>query len=309
MKSSIPEYYVDDAEKLINICSTITKDDPFLGRKDIFFRGVSNFAFKLVPSIAREGNERMLQFEDEAIREALKQFPETILGTTKAAIADVVKECRLRYKPIAPEGIDRAINDAEIEKEVLKNHSLRFSTKNIYTDPVTLFDLAILQHYGFPTRLLDITTELSVATFFACHDCFVNTTTNGLIYVFDQSLTKTLRRIDITNIYRDYVAETSPFAFRLNQPFFRDECQYGDFIFVPDNRSAAENTRHTLMELEEKGLVKAKVIVDGSAKLKILNQFNACKHSTVNFKTIYADAVEACFKSVAQAFRVGETLW
>ena len=307
MKSSIPEYYVDDAEKLINICSTITKDDPFLGRKDIFFRGVSNFAFKLVPSIAREGNERILQFEDEAIREALKQFPETILGTDKAAIADTITECLNRSKTL--HGPALFSEKAAIEEEILQNHSLRFSTKIVESDPVTLFDLAILQHYGFPTRLLDITTELAVATFFACQDCYEQSTTNGLVYVFDKSLTSSLKRINSTQPYRNFVREPSPFAFSLTSPFFRDECQAGDFIFVPDSQQATTITRHILVELEEKGLVVAKIVIEGSAKREILRELNVYPHSTVNFRTIYADGVETCFKAVAQAFRVGEKIW
>ena len=307
MKSSIPEYYVDDAEKLINICSTITKDDPFLGRKDIFFRGVSNFAFKLVPSIAREGNERILQFEDEAIREALKQFPETILGTDKAAIADTITECLSRSKTL--HGPALFSEKAAIEEEILQNHSLRFSTKIVESDPVTLFDLAILQHYGFPTRLLDITTELAVATFFACQDCYEQSTTHGLVYVFNPSLMSSLKYIDSTQHYHDFVAETSPFAVRLNSPFFRAECQCGDFIFVPDSQQATTITRHILVELEEKGLVVAKIVIEGSAKREILRELNVYPHSTVNFRTIYADGVETCFKAVAQAFRVGEKIW
>lgn len=309
MKSSIPEYYVDDAEKLVHIYEKITKEDPFLGSKNTFLRGVSNTSYKLIPSIARPGNERILQYEDEAIREALKQFPETIIGTDKAAIADTITECLSRniiktpYRPAPISG------NGVIEEEILRNHSLRFSTKIVESDPVTLFDLAILQHYGFPTRLLDITTELAVATFFACQDCYEQSTTNGLVYVFDKSLTSSLKRINSTQPYRNFVREPSPFAFSLTSPFFRDECQAGDFIFVPDSQQATTITRHILVELEEKGLVVAKIVIEGSAKREILRELNVYPHSTVNFRTIYADGVETCFKAVAQAFRVGEKIW
>ncbi len=311
MKSPIPEYYVDDVEKLVNVYSAITSDDSFLGRKDFFLRGVSNSSFKLVPSIARPGNERILQYEAMAIHEALKQFPETILGTDKAAIEDTITEYRRRHNIQTPEMLDREIEDTEIEKYILENHSLRFSTKNIETDPVTLYDLAILQHYGFPTRLLDITTELTVAAFFACQDCYEQSSTDGLVYVFKPSLTSSLKHIDSTQHYHNFVTESSPFAFRLNSPFFRDECQYGDFIFVPDNQSNTENEnrKHSLTPCEESDLVSAKIIIGSSAKRKILMEFNFCPHSTVNFKTIYADGVENCFKAVAQAFRVGEKIW
>lgn len=308
-KPSIIEYYADDADKLIHIYEAIAKEDPFLGSKNTFLRGVSDTSYKLIPSIARPGNERILQYEDEAIREALKQFPETILGTDKAAIADTITECLNQNKSKTPHGLAWVSENAAIEEEILRNHSLRFSTKIVESEPVTLFDLAILQHYGFPTRLLDITTDLSVATFFACQDCYEKSSTNGLVYVFDKSLTSSLKRINSTQSYHDFIREPSPFAFRLTCPFFRDECQSGDFIFVPDNQSATTTDRHTLVELEEKGLVAAKIVVDGAAKRKIMREFNACPHAAANFKTIYADGVETCFKAVAQAFRVGEKIW
>ncbi len=40
-----------------------------------------------------------------------------------------------------------------------------------------------MQHYGIPTRLLDITTNLIVALYFACQDC--NPKENAVIYRFD----------------------------------------------------------------------------------------------------------------------------
>ena len=40
-----------------------------------------------------------------------------------------------------------------------------------------------MQHYGIPTRLLDITTNLIVALYFACQEC--NEKENAVIYTFD----------------------------------------------------------------------------------------------------------------------------
>lgn len=306
MKQQILEYYADDAKQLINTYTAIVKKDPFLGPRNIFLRGVSDTSYKIIPSIARPGNERILQYEDEAIREALKQFPETILGTDQTAITDTVSEYRRQYKI---QTLNDPIKNAKINEEILHNHTLRFSTNIMQSGDVTLFDLAILQHYGFPTRLLDITTDLAVATFFACQDCYKDLTTNGLVYVFTQNLTNSLKHVGSSEYYSDFVKMKSPFAFQLKQPFFRSECQFGDFIFVPDNKSAGKANQHTLIELEETKLVTAKIIIDGSAKREILRELNACNHTTANFKTIYADGVEKCFQFVAQAFRVGETIW
>ena len=309
MNPQIDEYYVDNVDSLIEVYKTVTKVDPFLGDETVFLRGVCDSSFKLVPSIARPGNERILQYEDEAIREALKQFPETILGTDKSAIADTITGYCLRHNIPKPNDINQVGVSAGIEEEILRNHSLRFSTNTIGIDNIALADLAILQHYGFPTRLLDITTELKVATFFACQDCYENSAKNGLIYVFNPSLTSSLKQIDSTQSYHEFISEQTPFAFRLKQPFFRYECQCGDFIFVPDDHPATGIGKHTLAPLNESHMVIAKIIIDASAKRSILKEFNASPYSSVNYKTIYADGVEGCFRAVAQAFRAGEKLW
>lgn len=309
MNSPIDEYYVDNADSLIEVYKTVTKEDPFLGLKDVFLRGVPDSSFKLVPSIDRPGNERILQYEDEAIREALKQFPETILGTDKSAIADTITEYCNRHNIKKSNDLNQVGERAEIEEEILRNHALRFSTNIIGRGDIALGDIAILQHYGFPTRLLDITTDLKVAVFFACQDCYDNSVKNGLIYVFESSLTCSLKQIDSTQPYHEFINEQSPFAFRLKRPFFRDECQCGDFIFVPDKHPATSMGKHTLVPLNESDLVIAKIIVDASAKRSILKEFSANPCSSGNYKTIYADGVEGCFRAVAQAFRAGEKLW
>ena len=309
MNPPIEEYYIDNVDSLIEVYKTVAKEDPFLGDKNVFLRGVCDSSFKLVPSIARPGNERILQYEDEAIREALKQFPETIIGTNKSAIADTITEYRKRNNTQKNNDLNQVCESAVIEEEILRNHALRFSTNVSGQGNITLADLAILQHYGFPTRLLDITTELKVAVFFACQDCYDNSVKNGLVYVFNSSLTSSLKQIDSTQPYNGIISAKSPFAIRLKRPFFRDECQCGDFIFIPDNKPATNKGKHTLSTLNESNLVIAKIIIDASAKRSILKGFNANPYSSVNYKTIYADGVEGCFRAVAQAFRAGEKLW
>lgn len=42
--------------------------------------------------------------------------------------------------------------------------------------------LALLQHYGIPTRLLDVTENALVALYFACED--ENTKRDGVVYIF-----------------------------------------------------------------------------------------------------------------------------
>ena len=66
----------------------------------------------------------------------------------------------------------------------LLNNAQRTLWKEMQTYSTYLEKLIFLQHYGFPTRLLDVTTNPLVALFFACQPCKVNgRNRNGVIYV------------------------------------------------------------------------------------------------------------------------------
>lgn len=68
------------------------------------------------------------------------------------------------------------------ELELIEQAQLRFP--NAYGDEYPVLRLAKLQHYGIPTRMMDVTANALVALYFACQDSKDNPNTTGEVVVF-----------------------------------------------------------------------------------------------------------------------------
>lgn len=74
-------------------------------------------------------------------------------------------------------------NNNLIIKEKTIIDSMQRLKPDIFKKEYSAIDtLALLQHYGIPTRLLDVTENALVALYFACED--ENTKNDGIVYVF-----------------------------------------------------------------------------------------------------------------------------
>ena len=82
-------------------------------------------------------------------------------------------------------------------KELTEEYAIIEQVKDKKEDVRLAYELAIFQHYGFATRLLDITTDESVARYFACCSHFRETG-----YVFRLENEKEYKNIDIESIKR-----------------------------------------------------------------------------------------------------------
>ena len=77
--------------------------------------------------------------------------------------------------------------DGHIEKEdIIFKEALAFFPEELLAQRTTVEKLILMQHYRFPTRILDISKNPLVALFFACFADTKSETTNkdGMVYVF-----------------------------------------------------------------------------------------------------------------------------
>ena len=158
------------------------------------------------------------------------------------------------------------------EKTLLKELKIRYP--DLFLDSFNLFeDLVLAQHYGIPTRLLDITSNPLVALYFAC----INKEKkygNGAVYIIDISKTH-IKYFDessmLIDLDKSIMGETSEYSItvvkaKLNNP--RIISQSGAFLLFnalsDNNLSNSEikikldihngSTKRLIKELRELGI-------------------------------------------------------
>lgn len=156
------------AEYVKIITGIISKQETLslIHEEKLFFRGVKNGSYELVPSIAR--------FPSDDIQNALTWFEERFIHEAKRKLPDVFKD---------------------------EEYPLNLLTK--------------LQHYGIPTRLLDITSNALVAIYFACQKNREKKS-DGEVIVFN---------IEVENIH----SYSSPIANAISESYLFSKYNYGRF--------------------------------------------------------------------------------
>ncbi|MDO9341369.1 MAG: FRG domain-containing protein, partial [Bacteroidales bacterium] len=145
--------------------------------------------------------------------------------------------------------------------------------------------LMICQHYGIPTRLIDWSTDILIALFFACHDeTYINN--DGAIFICNQN------DYPIFTAYNEHIMEAQKLAFvSTNVINPRMRTQSGNFMMwghAPLDDNTTES--YDLWEYQEKQVNShflKKIFIPKNSKRIILREMKEIY--SITFDSIYLD--------------------
>jgi hypothetical protein len=145
--------------------------------------------------------------------------------------------------------------------------------------------LITMQHYGLPTRLLDVTRNPLIALYFACSN-LERKMEDGLVYIFEENKKNVflnpddLKVKDLTNIVKTELSNivTSEKEYLNDNHFIRGiaknkriDNQSGDFIFVGIDKKDSDPKKHLKANKNVEELVSKYLILDYDVKKLILD--------------------------------------
>jgi len=230
---------INSLEEYISVIKDIYAMEGCIGIPKIFYRGQSNYNFKLIPSLS--------------------------------------------HNLVGFEGDDNA-NYILYEKEIIERAKLEYP--DIFSDNNSIDELALMQHYGLPTRLMDVTENPLVALYFACTK---DMDYPGEVFIFNAGLE--------AEIYTSYdekrMKKNNKIAFVRAKTFSnRQRVQQGLFMWFPD-----EKLKGIEKEAEKNPVIIQSVIIPAKKKDVLLYELEMVG---ISLKSIFPDNIDGCCKELVR---------
>lgn len=165
------------------------------------------------------------------------------------------------------------------EEEIIRRVKLEYP--ELFRDTNTIDEMALMQHYGVPTRLLDVTENPLVALFFACRN---NPKKNGEVFLFAEG---TL--MDIFTSYEEKeLKENNRIAIvRAKKVSSRQRIQQGCFLWFPKEKTRGIKKNDPL--------IVASIRIPAIAKESLLDELRVLG---ISERRLFPDDMEKCCKEL-----------